>query len=33
MKNPLEKLEGAVGLGILITVVMVIFINLVHAGH
>jgi hypothetical protein len=30
MKNPLEKLEGAIGLGIVITVVMVIFINIVH---
>ncbi len=30
MKNPLEKLEGAIGLGIALTVVMVIFINIVH---
>jgi hypothetical protein len=30
MKNPLEKLEGAIGLGIVITIVMVIFINIVH---
>jgi hypothetical protein len=33
MKNPLEKLEGAILLGIAITVVMVLFINVIHAGH
>jgi hypothetical protein len=31
MKNPLEKLEGAILLGIASTVVMVIFINVVHS--
>ena len=30
MKNPLEILEGAILLGIAITVVMVIFINVTH---
>lgn len=30
MKNPLEKLQGAIGLGIVLTVVMVVVINLVH---
>lgn len=32
MKNPLEKLEGAILLGIAITVVMVLIIRVVHAG-
>jgi hypothetical protein len=32
MKNPLEKLEGAILLGIAITVLMVIIIRIVHAG-
>jgi hypothetical protein len=30
MKNPLEKLQGAIGLGIVLTVLMVVVINLVH---
>lgn len=31
MKNPLEKLEGAILLGVGITVLMVIIINIAHA--
>jgi hypothetical protein len=30
MKNPLEKLQGAIGLGIVLTILMVVVINLVH---
>jgi hypothetical protein len=33
MKNPLEKLQGAIGLGIVLTILMVVVINLVHASH
>ena len=32
MKNPLEKLEGAILLGIAVTVVMVLIIRYAHAG-
>ncbi len=30
MKNPLEKLQGAIGLGIVLTILMVVVIKLVH---
>jgi hypothetical protein len=32
MKNPLEKLESTIALGVVITVVMVLIIKYTHAG-
>jgi len=30
MKNPLETLQGTIGLGVVLTILMVVVINLVH---